>query len=395
MRSINLRMIERTKIGYGAAGAGIAVVTAVLSQLAPARVNAATVSLAFLLMVLLSALRWGSGPAVFGSILSMLCLNYFFLPPIGQFTIADPQNWVMLAVFLITAITVGQLSAQARRRAEDAESKQREIERLYRELKDAFERASEAEALRRSEQLKSALLDAVTHDLRTPLTAIKVSATSLLDESLAADPEGRREMLEVINEESDRLNRFIESMVELARIEAGALDLRRQWTAADEIISPALDRASAQLQNHHVQVAIDSDLPSLRADARALGEVVYTLIDNAAKYSPRDSAIRVTARAQDNGMIEFAVEDEGPGVPPELRSRVFDKFYRSTEAVKMRPAGGLGMGLAIARGVVEAHHGRIWIEAAHIGHGARVVFSVPTGDEELGDDERKATNPDR
>jgi len=128
----------------------------------------------------------------------MLCFNFFFLPPVGALTIADPQNWTALGAFLITAITVGQLSARARRRAEEAEAKQREIERLYRELQEAFERASAAEALRRGEQLKTALLDAVTHDLRTPLTAIKVSATSLLDESSAGtDPEGRREMLEV------------------------------------------------------------------------------------------------------------------------------------------------------------------------------------------------------
>jgi K+-sensing histidine kinase KdpD len=380
-------------MGYPSAVAGVAVVAAGLSLLGPAHINDTTVALALLLVVLLVALRWGSGPAVLASTLAMLCFNYFFLPPIGAFTIADPQNLVALCAFLITAVTVGQLSAQARRRAEEAEAKQSEIERLYRELQDAFERASEAEALRRSEQLKSALLDAVTHDLRTPLTAIKVSATTLLDESAAADPEGQREMLEVINEEADRLNRFIESMVELARIEAGALDLRRQWTAAEEIIAPALQRASHQLRNHHVTIAIDDDLPALRADARALAEVVYTLADNAAKYAPPGTAIRVTARNAGGGVIEFAVEDEGPGVPPELRKRVFDKFYRSDKAVKMQPAGGLGMGLAIARGVVEAHHGRIWIESG--GDGARVVFAVPTGDEEHGEDGRKATDSDR
>ena len=384
--------------GWLAAVFGVGLATAVLFSLSSWHINHTTVALVLLLVVLLVAMRYGSRPAIAAAVLGMLCFNFFFLPPVGTLTIVDPQNWIALGVFLITAITVGQLSARARRRAEEAETKQREIERLYRELQDAFERASEAEALRRSEQLKSALLDAVTHDLRTPLTAIKVSATTLLDEaSAAADPEGRREMLEVINEEADRLNRFIEAMVELARIEAGALELRRQWSAAEEIISTALQRASRRLQGHRMVIESTPDLPGLRADARALAEVVYTLLDNAAKYSPPGSEIRVTARYTGDGAIEFAVEDEGWGIAPELRERVFDKFYRATEAAKMRSSSkagmsGLGMGLAIARGLVEAHNGRIWIEAGASGKGARVAFAVPTGDEEQVEDERTATN---
>lgn len=387
-----------SRTGWLAAVFGIGLATAMLLILSPQHVNNTTVALALLLVVLLTAMRYGSRPAIAAAVLGMLCFNFFFLPPVGTLTIADPQNWIALGAFLITAITVGQLSARARRRAEEAEAKQREIERLYRELQEAFERASEAEALRRSEQLKTALLDAVTHDLRTPLTAIKVSATSLLDESSAgADPEGQREMLEVINEEADRLNRFIEAMVELARIETGALELRHQWSAAEEIISSALQRASNQLRDHRVVVAPDPNLPGLRADARALAEVVYTLLDNAVKYSPPGSAIRVTARHTSDDAIEFAVEDKGRGIPPELRERVFDKFYRATEAGMMRSSsgpgmGGLGMGLAIARGIVEAHNGRIWIETGAGGKGARVVFAVPTGDEEQVEDERTATH---
>ncbi len=370
--------------------AGIAATTAVLFPLSPEHVNATTVALALLLVVLGTALGWGSRPAVLASVLGMLCFNYFFLPPIGTLTIADPQNWTALAAFLVTAITVGQLSARAKRRAVEAETRKRDVEHLYQELRDAFERASEAEALRRGDQLKSALLDAVTHDLRTPLTAIKVSATALLDELASAreaDVEGQREMLGVINEEADRLNRFIESMVELARIEAGALDLSRRWSAFEEIVSTVIERAGNRLLSHRVVVALEPELPLLRADARALAEVVYTLIDNAAKYSPPETAIRITAHYTGGGIIEFAVEDEGPGIPPELRERVFDKFYRASDAGKMRSSsgvgmGGLGMGLAIARGIVEAHGGRIRIEAGAGGRGARVVLIVPTGDED-------------
>ena len=157
-----------------------------------------------------------------------------------------------MSAFLVTAITAGQLSARAKKRAEEAEVGRQEIERLYAELRDAFERASHAEALKQSERLKSALLDAVTHDLRTPLTSIKASITTLLEavrnnhsEQVTLDPESKIEMMEVIDEESDRLNRFIDGLIELARIEAGELQLRRRWGNVDEIVSSALSRAEA------------------------------------------------------------------------------------------------------------------------------------------------------
>src|SRR5215831_8968449 len=172
--------LHQPRAGYAVAVGGIAAVTAVLAPLIGHQINATTVALALLLVVLFVATGWGSRPAVLASVLGMLCFNFFFLPPIGTFTIADPDNWIALGAFLVTAITAGQLSARAKRRAEEAEAGRREIERLYQELQTAFARASHAEALRQSERLKSALLDAVTHDLQTPLTSIKASATTLL-----------------------------------------------------------------------------------------------------------------------------------------------------------------------------------------------------------------------
>jgi two-component system sensor histidine kinase KdpD len=358
-----------------------------------AHVNAATVSVALLLNVLFIATRWGSLPALVASIFAMLCFNFFFLPPFGTFTIAAPDNWIALAAFLITAVTAGQLSASAKRRAEEAESGRREIERLYAELRDAFERASHAEALRQSEKLKSALLDAVTHDLRTPLTSIKASITTLLDEvrgrvdtePVALDAESRVEMMEVIDEESDRLSRFISGLIELARIEAGELHLRRRWGAVDEIISTALSRAEPITRSHRVDLEVEKELPGVRVDERAVSEVVYTLIDNAAKYSPQGSTIRITVRRSGDELIEMAVEDEGPGIPVDLRERVFDKFFRATRDgdVRNRQPTGTGMGLAIAKGIVEAHDGKIWIESGRNGKGTRVLFTLPIGDDEV------------
>jgi len=390
------RLFLHKRNGYLFAILGIAAVSAALTPL-HGRFSPTAVSLALLMVVLFAATGWGSRPALLAAILGVLCFNFFFLPPLYAFTIADPQNWIALAAFLITAVTAGQLSSRANRRAEEAEAGKREIERLYQEYRRASEAAKQAELLRQSEQLKSALLDAVTHDLRTPLTSIKASATTLLSEILAEDGggdpvslghEGRLELLEIINEETDRLNRFVESMVELAKLEAGELHLRRRWGSVEEIIALARERASLLTDKHKIEVSIGGELPSARVDENLLAEVLYSLIDNAAKYSPAGSRIRIAALRPDDGdqdeMIQMSVEDEGCGIPPELRERVFDKFFRATDkgAASLGRPKGLGMGLSIARGIIAAHGGRIWVEGGAGGRGTRVVLTIPIGDEE-------------
>ena len=371
--------------GYVFAVCGVAAVTAALGSFHE-RLSSATVALALLLIVLFAAMRWGSRPAILAALLGDVCFNFFFLPPVYTFTIANPQDWVALAVFLITALTVGELSSRAKRRAEEAEAGRREIERLYNEYRAASERAQRAGVLEQSERLKSALLDAVTHDLRTPLTSIKAAVTTLLDEAeVTLDEEARREFFEVINEEADRLNRFVENMVELARIEAGAISLRRRWSSVEEIVAMARARADALTRDHRIEAELESELPAARVDASMIAEILYSLIDNAAKYSPPGSRIKISARRAENEMILIAVEDEGRGIPAELRERVFDKFFRATSegAASLGRPRGLGMGLAIARGIVEAHGGRIWVESGTGGKGARVVFTMPVGDEEI------------
>ena len=372
------------RIGYLVAFLATAAVTAVLIPFRE-HINSTTVALAFLLDVLFLALFWGSGPALVASVAGVLCFNFFFLPPLYTLSIAHSENWIALFAFFTTALAVGQLSAREKSRAEEAERGEHEIERLYKELRSAFERASQAEALKQSERLKSALLDAVTHDLRTPLTSIKASITTLIDEArapeFALDKDSRLEMLQIIDEESDRLNRFISGLIELARIDAGELQLRRQWGAIDEIVSAALARAQPLTKDHEVEVRVDDELPAVRVDERAVSEVVYTLVDNAAKYSAPGTHIRISASTV-GGMVQVAVEDEGEGVPVGLRERVFDKFFRATRDgdVSTQGPSGTGMGLAIAKGIVEAHEGKIWIEAPSNGHGTRVVFTLPVGD---------------
>lgn len=384
---------RKQALGYIVAVIVIAAATAVL-QVFGGHINPTTVALAFLLIVLFVAAAWGSKPAVLAALVGGFCFNLFFLPPVGTFHIAEPENWIAFLSFLVTGITAGQLSARARRRAEESNLARQEIERLYRELQETFEEASQARALKQSERLKSALLDAVTHDLRTPLTSIKASATTLLDDqrssrnagaSALLDEESRQEMLEVIDEEADRLDRFINGMMELARIEAGEMHLRRGWGSIEEIVSTALARASPLTRNHRVEVELEGDLPMVRVDERAVSEVVYSLVDNAAKYSPAGTVIRLRAKRVDKEIVRMEVEDEGSGISSGLRERVFDKFFRATRDGDVSTTGpsGTGMGLAIAKGIVEAHDGTIRIESGSGGRGTIVSFTLPIGNEEI------------
>jgi K+-sensing histidine kinase KdpD len=340
--------------------------------------NLATVALSLLLVVTVCAIWWGSGPGVLAAFCAGLCLNYFFIPPLHTWNIAHPQDWIAFLVFIATALLVGQLSSRAQRQAVEAEQRRQQIEDLYDQLKRAFEEASEAESLRRSEKLKTALLDSVTHDFRTPLTSIKASVTTLLGagdrQSIALQPDARRELLDVINEETDRLNRFVEEMMQMAKLEAGALPLECAPVSTQEIIQAALDRAEPLLSSHRVEIAVQPGLPALLVDASLISGVVFELIRNASKYSPAGSSIGIAARRRDGGTIEITVSDEGPGVPQRLRTRVFEKFFRAPE---MGDGRGFGLGLTIARGIVEAHGGRIWMEDGPHKRGNAVWFTVP------------------
>jgi two-component system sensor histidine kinase KdpD len=391
-------------LGYGAALLGIAAATGLL-LLSGAHVNPTTAALGFLLVILFVATGWGSRPAVFASLLGVGCFNFFFLPPFGTFAIRNLDNWVAFFAFLVTALTVGALSARAKRRAEEAEVARLEIERLYYELQDTFERSSQAKALKQSERLKSALLDAVTHDLRTPLTSIKASVTTLLSELYAVERnesgallgnEGRKELLQIIDEESDRLDRFIEGLTKLARIDAGEMYLRRRLCSIDEIITAALKRAEPRTRGHQIEVWID-ELPPVKVDEAAVAEVIYTLVDNAAKYSPPNTPIRISASANNDGSIQVSVEDQGPGIREDMRERVFEKFFRAMRDgdIGDRKSAGTGMGLAIAHGIVQAHGGRLWIQDAVDHQGARFVAALPAGDQEAESTQAKVARASR
>jgi len=335
-----------------------------------------------LLDVVVVARFFGTGPALIAAAAGSAAYSYYFLPPAG-FGIEDPENWLAFITFTGTAVIAGELASRAERRTAEAQAGRHEIERLYQELQGAFERASEAEAARRNEQLKAALLDALTHNLRTPLTAIKAAVTALLRPGIRASAsdlssESRRELLEVIDEESDRLNRFIEALSRPDRTEPSQ-PLHLRAVDVHDIVQAAIQRADILTRDHRVVVAIDDALPTLSVDAASMAEVIYTLIDNASKYAPAHTTITVTAAREDVHHVRLSVTDEGPGIPTELRERVFEKFFRvpGREPTDVR-RGGIGLGLPIARRLVQAQAGHIWIESpAASGAGSAVIMTLP------------------
>jgi two-component system sensor histidine kinase KdpD len=235
--------------------------------------------------------------------------------------------------------------------------------------------AQRAELLARTDELKSALMSAVSHDLRTPLASIIASVTSLLEPGIEWDEETKRDFLQGIYDEAKRLNRLVGNLLEMSRIEGGALKPEKDWYSLDEVIGTARERLQPLVgESHPIEVSIEPDLPLVLFDFVQIDEVLTNLIENAAKYTPAGTPIQVSARRQDE-WVEVEVRDSGPGVSPEHLPHLFDKFYRVN---RKNGAKGTGLGLAISKGLVEAHGGRIWARNVQ-GGGLAVRFSLPVG----------------
>ena len=360
----------RWPVRYLIATITVALPIAVLEKLRP-ELSQTSIALVLVLPVILVAVTQGRGPALYASILVGLSFNFFFIGPYYSFLITRPEDVVAFVVFVTTAVLVGQLSSRLEKRVLLTEKQSKELLHVRGKFERAAAQAAEADALRKREQLKTALLDAVTHDLRTPLTSIKAAISTIREGSVS--PEVQRELFEVIEEESDRLNHFIQGMMDLAKLQAGEVTLASRSVAPEEMVEDALLRAASLLEGHPVEVAIASGLPSPKVDPRLISQVIFTLLENAAKYSGDSAKITVSVRQKENNIC-FAVDDEGPGIPSELRGKVFDKFFRAG----LQP--GLGMGLAIARGIVQAHGGKIWIEDGPERKGTSVQFMIPLHD---------------
>ena len=446
-------------------------------------VNQTTVALSFLLAILAVSAVWGMTVSVLMSLAAILAFNYFFLPPIGALTVADPQNWVALFAFLVTSITGSRLSSRIRREADIANRRRREIEHLYafsqkllgegnviqlmnaipnhiveafetgaaslfladkqkfyrsgfgtlqleeEQLRLAFEREepyvdtargfsygpvrlgmksigsfgisgapltrqtldavgtllgiaiertraveqlSRTEADRQSERLKSALLDSITHNFRTPLTSIKASVTSLLS---AHAPQGgqQQELLEIMNEECDRLNKLVEDASEMSQLEAGEIELEFRAVPVRELIDAALAYCKISLVSRDVRIEVPDGLPPVRADLTRGKEVLVQLLENANLYSEKDQPIIVSAESNGN-FILFSVADHGPGIDTMEQGLIFDKFYRGKD--QRAVIQGTGMGLPISKAIVDAHGGAISV-TSQLNRGSVFTFTLP------------------
>jgi two-component system sensor histidine kinase KdpD len=431
----------------------------------PVPVTPTTVALSHLVMILLVATEWGLAEATVAAVGASLSFNMYFLPPVGQLTIADPENWVTFFAFLTTAVVVSQLSGRARVRTVDAVSRQRDLERLYalsrgllltddtmsvpagiaRHVADAFELAGVAlydrhtgtiaragaldlpavdtklrdvarqavalhepsglvvtairlggapigslaimggplsdtvlqsianlvaiglerardreasalvEAARRSGELRAALLDAVAHEFKTPLTSIRVAVSGLA--SGVPGAAATTELLAIIDEESDRLQRLVSDAIQMLRIDAGDFRLRTDRHQLAALVDETIRETGLHVDQHTVVNKVAADVVIL-ADAGLLRLALRQLVDNALKYSPPTSTIEIEARG--SSPVEIVVRNSGPAIPEHERHRLFERFFRGAQA---RQVPGSGLGLAIVRQIAEAHGGALSVSS--------------------------------
>jgi two-component system, OmpR family, sensor histidine kinase KdpD len=495
-----LRPAEPLKYwSYGAAAGAVAVALGIAEMIGNF-IGLQSVSLAFLMAVLAAAIIGGLWPALFACLLSVLAYNFFFLPPLYTFSVADPENGVALFFFAMVALIISNLTAATRVQIIAARGRAKTTAELYafsrklagigtlddllwatsyqvssmlrvssvlllpdretgsltlasgyppedtldeadmaaaswcwdhnhptgrgsdtlpggkwlflplrtgsgpvgvigilrdapgplltpdeRRLLDALadqaavaiERVAlarglaEARVQAETERLRAALLTSISHDLRTPLASIIGTVSSLRSYPDKYQPRERDELLATLQDEAERLNRFVGNLLDMTRLEAGAMELKLDLVDVGEIVGVALERASNVIARHRVEVDIAADLPMLRLDAILFEQVLFNLLDNAAKYAPVGTRIDVQAR-RDGSTVALEVRDEGPGIPPADLERIFDKFYR-VQAQDRRRAG-TGLGLAICRGFVEAQGGRI--DAANRRDRSGAMFTI-------------------
>jgi K+-sensing histidine kinase KdpD len=341
-----------------------------LKELAPV----VSLGIVYLPAVLLVSTVWGLRLGLVASILSAAAFNFFHIPPLHRFTIADEENWVALAAFVIAAIissTVAGLAraraVEAERRREDADRALAELEELGRERDRMQAEAVQAEAVRRSDELKTVLLRSISHDLRTPLTSIIAGGSALRSETLTAKE--RVELSEGIVGEGRRLSRLVENLLDISRLEAGKAEPHRGPVDLAEVLEAA---RQGQGSSESIRLALDAELPMVEADAAQLERAFANLLENAIRYGD-GRPVLVRSRVVD-GNIVVRVVDQGPGIPESEWERIFEPFQHG-DATNT----GSGLGLAIAKGFVEANGGEIAIESLP-GQGTSFVVTLPPHD---------------
>ncbi|GAA3811927.1 sensor histidine kinase [Nocardioides panacisoli] len=344
---------RRRAYGYAVALAGAAVLVLVLLPFRGGALNLASDVAAYLVLVVVAALVGGLGPALVASVMSAAVLNFFFTRPYRTFAIDDANNVVALTAFVVVGVMVSWLVDLSERRAAAA---------------------SAAAEITAADQLRTAILAAVGHDLRSPLAAAKAVVSGLREEGVTLDEHDRRELLEAADEALDRLTGLVDNLLDLSRLQAGAMPVHLRPTALEDVVSRALDYLGVAPQS--VVLAVPGELPEVVADPVLLERAVVNLVANAQRFSP-DGRPPVVAAESVGGLVRLRVTDHGPGIPVDDRERVFKPFQRLGDT-----GTGLGLGLALSRGLVEAMGGRIDPTDTE-GGGLTMVLTLPvarTGD---------------
>lgn len=311
-----------------------------------------SILLLYLTVIVAVALIGGTWPALAAAIAASALINWFFTPPTHTWSIADLENALALVVFLLVAGVVSFL-----------------VDRDARARADAERRRSETESLEKVNELRTAILAAVSHDLRTPLAAIKASVSSLREEDVTWSQVDTAGFLEAIEEETDRLTALVGNLLlDMSRIQTGSLVLVRGPVGLDEVVPRAL--ATLPSSGDDVIVEVSETLPRVKVDAELLERAVANVIANARQWSPPAHPVMVRG-SEDNGRVELRVIDHGPGVPPEDRDRMFLPFQRLGDR---SGTNGVGLGLAVARGFVEAMDGSLSVEETN-GGGLTMVLT--------------------
>lgn len=361
------------------AAIGTALVIGVTAALVPFRadVSRATPALLFVIAVVIAGLVGGRIGAVVTALGAVLAFNVAFIPPFWTLAIDVVEDAIALGVLIAVAVTVGTLVARQSDQRRAAEQRARDLEALYEqyevvraERERLAEEATRMSVLEQVDEQRAALLRSVSHDLRTPLSTIR-AVTSDLRSGTAYDEVTRDELLDLVIDEAERLDRIVANLLNLSRIEAGALQPDRQAVAVGELVADAARHLSRLFQQVQVELDFGDDLPLADADYSQIDQVVSNLLENAARHSLHGSTVRVGARVRGDGMLAVSVEDEGVGIATLDRAHIFEPFWRG------EGSSSSGVGLAICKAIIEAHGGTISVDSGP-GRGTAFVFTLPT-----------------
>jgi len=340
-------------IGYACAAAAALLCTLIGFAMEP-RFDIVNIAMVYLLAVVVMALTFSRGAAIASSVLCVAAFDFVFVPPRGTFTVDDVQYLLTFAIMLSVALIISGLMNNRRRQAQAQAAL-----------------AVEAE----TERIRSTLLASISHDLRTPLAVMTGASSSLAENGERLAPAERIALATSIYTQARDMSEQVAKVLQMTRLETGAIKLDRDWIAVSETAGAVLSRLTERLAGHRLVVDIPGDLPLLRADATLIDQALTNLIENAARHTPAGTVVQVRAQAHENEVV-ISVEDFGPGIEDRDMERVFEKFQRGAQSSGEGNVGGVGLGLAICRSIVRLHGGRVWAEKVP-GGGSAFRMALP------------------